>query len=247
MLERRSFPAKGIGMSGYSARFYVVPVIFGLACIVALLVNLPSWIKMYLHTELDTTLIVVSIKPALFPGYITIFRQRRKRPASGLKQGLLDWIFKTIKNRLAAKNRAVSGNVRGVQRGPDSKVVNSKRDAGKARQEPEETEHRILGTVAAYKQLVDRAIENMEVAKLSIQGRIGLDDPFKTALLCGSLSAMSGIFAKPFRRNQACRIRFAPVYHMPYFALKVDTVVRVSLLTGLRFVLFVKHVIVSRP
>lgn len=238
---------KGIGMSGYPARFYVVPVIFGLACIVTLLVSLPSWVKMYLHTEIDTTLIVVSIKPALFPGYITIFRQRRKRPASGLKQGILDWIFKIIENKLAVRNKVVSGSVRRVQRIQDNKAVNLTRDTGKAMQKPQETEQRILGTVAVYGQLIDRAIKNMEVAKLSVQGRIGLDDPFKTALLCGSLSAMSGIFTKPFQRNQAWRIRFTPVYHMPYFALKVDTVVRVSLLTGLRFVFLAKRVITNMP
>lgn len=203
---------------------------------------------MYLHTELDTTLIIVSIKPALFPGYITVFRQKHKRAASGLKQGLIDWIFKIIENKLAAKNRAVSRDVTSVQRTLKNRVVNLTSGTGMV-QEPQGTEHRILGTVAAYKQLIDRTIDCLEVVKLSIQGRIGLDDPFKTALLCGSLSAMSGIFAKPCRRNQvrAWHIRFTPVYQMPYFALKIDTVVRVSLLTGLRFVLFAKHVIANRP
>lgn len=245
MLSLKSLPGKGIGMSGHFALSYFLPVVFGLVCILFLAMSMPSWIKIYLHTEMDTTLITVSIKPRYFPGYITVFRERRKRRLSGFRQGVIDWVFKILENKLATSRNMLPEPGQGAfrptgQRGPGQEKDGPGQEIGS-----NGPENGITKIVAAYRQLMDEAGKTMDIKELSVQGKVGLDDPCKTALLCGSLSALSAVFAR--RRDEPWHIKFTPVYHRAYFALKVETVIRVSLLKGIRFTLFAKKVIAGKP
>lgn len=194
-------------------------------------------IKIDFHTELNTTLITVSLRPVWFSKYFAVFSQTRRRPSLSFKQVVLDALFTLLEARTAGANNALKNK--------RHKSNHSKKRGSATRYDraAKSGQSDTLGSIEAYRQLMGRLEKAMEIRQLSVQGKIGLDDACQTALLCGSLTAIGGMFARISRKKKGLwYVAFSPVYHRPYFALKVNTVVRVSLLNAIKLLLFAKYV-----
>lgn len=195
---------------------------------------MPLLFKIDFYTELNTTLITVSLRPIWFPRYFTLFRQTRRRDSLSLKQVVIDWLFTLLEARIAGKNSPLSSKKHSKRHGFAKTYDETVSPAKSARDSP--------GSLKVYRQVMAMLGKAMEIRQLSVQGKIGLDDACQTALLCGSLTVIGGMLGSNPRRSKSWRVAFSPVYHREYFALKVNTVVRLSLLNAFRLMFFVKYV-----
>ncbi len=97
-----------------------------------------------------------------------------------------------------------------------------------------------------YGKIIDKFEKTIDLDAFSIKGKIGLQDACNTALFCGGLTALGSILCSSFEKHRLWYIKFEPVYHRFYFALKTELVVRVSLLNVISIMLFLRNVVNER-
>lgn len=223
-------------------------------CAAALAVALPSRFRVDLDHEGGTSLITVSVKPLFFP-YLIIFKQRRETKMTA-GEALVHWVLSLIENRSGAKHKKKAMGGKGPsQELPSWKVPSRKIHSGMsfsggppaAGQSSGSPKSQVSsGSKGGYRDLLDEARRIMVVEELVVRAKIGFDDACATAVLCGALQAIRGMLPNSRMGPGRWDVRVMPVYQKSHFALKAKLVVRVSLLNGIRLVIFAKHLLKKR-
>ena len=193
---------------------YALLVLSGLVISAVLIVVLPSRVKVSFDLDSKRSSIDVSIKPVFLFFYIRVFQKVYEIAGGDLEKGFMDWLIQAAEQSLSGAPPTQNNGSNPLQRPKESFANNG-----------------IL-----YLSMAHKILKDMEIAELSIRGRLGAGDPFVTALLCGGLGAVGGMLSGSRGKNGKWDIKIMPVYHRLHFALRARTVVVISILNWSRFI-----------